>query len=73
LGACQPLLQDARAHRFATEFFGQWFGFYQFDRFRGIDAERFPEFNDRLKAALYDEAIGFFEHLVRADRPVNPG
>jgi hypothetical protein len=64
------MLRDPKARRFAAEFFGQWFGFYQFDRYRGVDLERFPEFTDRLKAALYDEAVTFFEHLVRSDRPV---
>jgi hypothetical protein len=65
------MLADTKARRFATEFFGQWFGFYQFDRYRGVDAGRFPEFTDQLRAALYDEAISFFEHIVRQDRPVS--
>ena len=30
---------------------------------------RFPEFDDRLKSSLYDEAISFFEYIVREDRP----
>lgn len=63
------MLKDEKARRLATEFFGQWLGFYQFDEFRGIDARRFPEFNDALKAAMYGEAIGFFEHIIREDRP----
>jgi hypothetical protein len=53
----------------ATEFFGQWLGFYHFDQFRGVDIQRFPEFNDKLQDALYDEAISFFEHIIRHDRP----
>ena len=53
------MLADVKARRFATEFFGQWLGFYQFDRYRGVDPERFPEFDDRLRSALYDEAINF--------------
>jgi hypothetical protein len=65
------MFRDPKAQRFATEFFGQWLGFYQFNRYRGVDPERFPEFDDRLKAALYDEAIAFFEHIVREDRPVS--
>jgi hypothetical protein len=64
------MLADEKARRLATEFFGQWFGFYQFDRFRGIDPERFGEFKDGLKGAMYDEAISFFEYIVRQDRPV---
>jgi hypothetical protein len=65
------MLRDPKARRLATEFFGQWLGFYRFDQFQGIDAGRFPEFTDKLRAALYGEAISFFEHLVREDRPVD--
>jgi hypothetical protein len=71
IAQARRMLRDTKARRFATEFFGQWFGFYQFDRFRGVDLERFPEFTDRLKSALYDEAVTFFEHLVSSDRPVS--
>jgi Protein of unknown function (DUF1592)/Protein of unknown function (DUF1588)/Protein of unknown function (DUF1585)/Protein of unknown function (DUF1595) len=65
------MLRDPKARRLATEFFGQWLGFYRFDQFQGIDAGRFPEFTDKLRAALYEEAVAFFEHLVRKDRPVD--
>jgi hypothetical protein len=64
------MLRDPKARRFATEFFGQWFGFYRFDDYRGVDANRFAEFNPALKASMYAEAIAFFEHIVREDRPV---
>lgn len=63
------MLSSPKTRRLANEFFGQWFGFYQFDAFRGVDANKFPEFDERLKRALYDEAITFFEHIVREDRP----
>jgi hypothetical protein len=63
------MLRDPKARRLATEFFGQWFGFYRFDDYRGIDAGRFPEFTESLRAAMYDESISFFEHIVREDRP----
>lgn len=64
------MLADPKARRLAAEFFGQWFGFYRFDEFRGIDTTRFTEFTDTVKALLYDEAVSFFEHIVREDRPV---
>ena len=63
------MLRDPKARRLAAEFFGQWLGFYRFDEFRGIDAGRFPEFTGAMKAAMYDEAVSFFEHIVREDRP----
>lgn len=65
------MLRDPKARRLATEFFGQWFGFYRFDQHRGVDLQRFPEFTDSLKTAMYDEAVSFFEHIVREDRPVD--
>ena len=66
----ERMLRDPRARRFAGEFFGQWFGFYRFDDYRGVDTGRFPEFTDALKAAMYDEAVSLFAHIVRNDRPV---
>ena len=65
------LLHDAKIRRFATEFFGQWFGFYRFDKHRGVDAERFPEFTDSLQQSMYDEAVSLFTYVVRDDRPVD--
>ncbi len=61
---------DPKARRLATEFFGQWLGFYHFDQYRGVDTGRFPEFTNDVKAAMYDEAVSTFEYLVRQDRPV---
>ncbi|MDA1017095.1 MAG: DUF1592 domain-containing protein [Planctomycetota bacterium] len=65
------MLQSPKARRFATEFFGQWFGFYRFDKFSGIDGSMFPEFSESLRQAMYEEAVEFFNHIVRGDRPVN--
>jgi hypothetical protein len=64
------MLADPKARRMATEFFGQWLGFYRFDEHRGVDASRFPEFTEEVKSAMYDEAISFFEYILRSGRPV---
>lgn len=66
----QRMLADPKARRLATEFFGQWLGFYHFDQHKGVDTSRFAEFTDDVKEAMYDEAISFFEHIIRKDRPV---
>ena len=65
------MLADDKSRRLATEFFGQWLGFYRFDQFKGVDTARFPEFTQEVKASMYDEAVSFFEYLVRKDRPVD--
>lgn len=67
----QRMLQDSKSRRFATEFFGQWFGFYRFHNFRGIDEDQFPEFTDALRQSMYLEAIKFFDFIVRQNRPVD--
>src|SRR6185436_19250326 len=61
---------DPKARRLATEFFGQWLGFYRFDEYRGVETARFSEFTDEVKLAMYDEAVSTFEYLVRHERPV---
>jgi uncharacterized protein DUF1592/uncharacterized protein DUF1588/uncharacterized protein DUF1587/uncharacterized protein DUF1595/uncharacterized protein DUF1585/cytochrome c len=61
---------DPKARRLATEFFGQWLGFYHFDEYRGVDTGRFPEFTSDVRSAMYDEAISTFEYIVRQNRPL---
>lgn len=64
------MLADEKARRLANEFFGQWLGFYHFDDYKGVDTSRFPEFTEAVKDAMNDEAVTFFEYVVRQDRPV---
>jgi hypothetical protein len=61
---------DPKARRLATEFFGQWLGFYRFDQYRGVDTGRYPEFTTEVRSAMYDEAVSTFEYIVRQARPV---
>jgi hypothetical protein len=65
------MLADPKARRMSTEFFGQWLGFYHFDHYRGVDTGRYPEFTDEVKSGMYDEAVSFFEYIIRNDRPVH--
>ena len=64
------MLADPKARRLSTEFFGQWLGFYHFDQHKGVDTSRFAEFTDDVKEAMYGEAVSFFEHIIRKDRPI---
>ena len=65
------MLDDPKSRRFSAEFFGQWLGFYRFDQYRGVDAKRFPEFSPSLKKAMHREAVSFFDHIVRRNRPAD--
>ncbi len=64
------MLADSKARRLSSEFFGQWLGFYHFDQSKGVDTTRFPEFTNDVKTAMYEEAVSFFDHIVRQNRPV---
>ncbi len=65
------MLADPKARRMSTEFFGQWLGFYHFDQYKGVDTGRYPEFTDEVKSSMYDQAVSFFEYIVRNNRPVS--
>ncbi len=63
------MLADPKGRRFATEFFGQWLGFYRFDQSKSVDTTRFPEFTQDVKDGMHDEAVYFFDYIVRNQRP----
>jgi len=66
-GHLKRMLKDAKVARFAEEFFGQWFGYYQFPQFNGVDEKYFTYWNSELRRLLYQEANLFFTHLVQND------
>jgi len=64
------MLNDPRASAIGREFAGRWLGFYNFDDFSQPDMDKFPEYTETLRAAMYDEAIRFFQHLLADNRPL---
>ncbi|GDY11929.1 hypothetical protein LBMAG53_08070 [Planctomycetota bacterium] len=64
------MMADLRVRRFVQEFFGQWLGFYRFDRNARPDRDRFPEFTPTIRQAMFDEAVVFCADLVVNDRPI---
>lgn len=61
------LLRDPRSRALFDGFGAQWLGL---DKLAGktFDAERFPQMNAELRAAMYDEARLFFESIIRDNR-----
>jgi hypothetical protein len=68
--AASRMLRDERAGALAREFAAQWLEFHHFDAHSKVDTGRFPEFTPALRADLHNEAVAFFSHIVRNDRPV---
>jgi hypothetical protein len=70
LAQVRRMLKDPRASRVATEFGGNWLDFRRFDEHNAVDRERFPQFSNDLRAAMFEEPIRFISDVVRNDRSV---
>ena len=64
------MLDSPKSRRLAAEFFGQWLGFYRFKKVAKVDAKRFPQFTLEVQRDMHEEAVSYFEHIVRNDRPI---
>ena len=64
------MLADDKARALALEFAGNWLDFRRFDQHQGVDRERFPDFSDSLRQAMFEEPVRFFLDLVRRDGSV---
>jgi hypothetical protein len=64
------MLSDDRIRGLATEFGGNWLDFRRFGEHNAVDRDRFVEFSDELRAAMYEEPIRFFEDVARKNRSV---
>ncbi len=59
------MLQDTRIRALAVEFGGNWLDFRDFEHIGTVDRERFPSFNDDLRAAMYEEPKRFLLDVFR--------
>jgi hypothetical protein len=70
LAQARRMLKDERVRGFATEFAGDWLGFRHFETTNSVDRERFPAFNNDLRAAMFEEPVRYIEETIRNDRSV---
>jgi hypothetical protein len=66
----ERMLKDDRLRNIAVEFGTQWLHVRGFDELKEKNEKLFPTFDAKLRAAIYEESILFFQDLFRADRPV---
>ena len=64
------MLADEKSKTLATDFAGQWLGFADFDGHTRPNPERFPEYDQALREALYAEVVTFVHNLIAHDRPL---
>jgi len=70
LAQTRRMLRDERARALAVEFGGNWLDFRRFEEHNSVDRQRFPSFDNNLRAAMFEEPVRFFMNIVREDRSV---
>ena len=64
------MLKDPRARGLATEFGANWLDARHFETYNSVDRERFPNFTNDLREAMFEEPIRFVEDVIRNNRSV---
>ena len=63
------MLRDPKSHALAENFAGQWLELRKLESVKP-DRQRFPEFDDYLRASMRRETELFFENIVTEDRSI---
>ena len=66
----QRMLRDPKARGLATEFAGNWLDFRRFEEHNAVDRDRFPQFTDDLRRAMFEEPVRYFMDIAARDRSV---
>lgn len=66
----ERMLRHPKARGMAVEFVGNWLGFRQFESHNSVDRNRFPQFDDALRQAMFQEPIEFACDIMRHNRSV---
>ncbi|HVW37447.1 MAG TPA: DUF1592 domain-containing protein, partial [Pirellulales bacterium] len=64
------MLADDRVRGLATEFAGNWLEFRRFEEHNSVDRERFANFTNELRQAMFEEPLRFFIDVARQNRSV---
>jgi hypothetical protein len=70
LGQARRMMKDSRVRGLATEFTGNWLAFRLFETNNTVDRERFPQFNNDLREAMFQEPIRYVEDTIQSNRSV---
>ena len=64
------MLKDPKVNGFALEFFGQWLQYSDFLKSESVNRQVFPEFDEALKQAMFEEPTRFAAALIQNDKSV---
>jgi hypothetical protein len=64
------MLRDPRVRGLATEFGGNWLDFRRFEEHNGVDRQRFPDFTNELRQAMFEEPVRYLVDVAQRNRSV---
>ncbi len=70
LAQARRMMKDARVRGLSTEFTGNWLAFRLFETNNAVDRARFPQFNNDLREAMFQEPIRYVEDTIQNNRSV---
>ena len=70
IAQARRMLKDPRSRGLATEFAANWLDSRHFETYNSVDRERFPNFTNDLREAMFEEPIRFVEDVIRNNRSV---
>ncbi len=70
LAQARRMMKDSRVSGLATEFTGNWLNFRLFETNNAVDRQRFPQFNNDLREAMFQEPIHYVEDTIQNNRSV---
>ena len=70
LAQARRMMKDSRVSGLATEFTGNWLAFRLFESNNAVDRQRFPQFNNDLREAMFQEPIRYVEDTIQNNRSV---
>jgi mono/diheme cytochrome c family protein len=66
----QRMLKDPRIRGLALEFGGNWLDFRHFEEINTVDLTKFPDFNNGLKEAMFEEPVRFLTDVFQNNRSI---
>ncbi len=70
LAQTRRMMKDDRVRGLATEFTGNWLAFRLFETNNSVDRQRFPQFNNDLREAMFEEPVRYVEDAIQSNRSV---
>ena len=65
MAQARRMMKDSRVRGLATEFTGNWLNFRLFENNNAVDRTRFPQFNNDLREAMFEEPIRYVEDTIQ--------